>query len=241
MILPDDLRLRLLSGGVALSCLAGLQRPEPAAAALFALVLAHPMLGIALPWRRLWHLEAAVILLLVSLPFTLPGQTLVQIGGWQASLEGAVRALVIGCKVTASALLVSLLLGRVPLLHLAAALRGLFLPAPLVAVLIGAMRQIGTLRAEMARLQEAMRARSFRPGSNRHTWRSYGHMLGMLVLRSLHCATRIEEAQRLRGFAGALALHPLPPPRRADQAAAFALVAMAGLTLWWDRIGGAAG
>ena len=239
MILPGDLRVRLLVGVAALLCLGALHRPEPAIATLIALMMAHPMLGIALPWRRLWHLEAAVILLLVSLPFTLPGQPLVQIGGWQASLEGAVRALVIGCKVMASALLVSLLLGRVPLLHLAAALRGLHLPAPLVAVLIGAMRQIGTLRAEMTRLQEAMRARAFRPGTNRHSWRSYGHMLGMLVLRSLHRATRIEEAQRLRGFAGALALHPPSPPKRADLMAAVGLVALAGLILLWDRTGGA--
>jgi cobalt/nickel transport system permease protein len=47
-----------------------------------------------------------------------------------------------------------------------------------------------------------MRARAFRPGCGPHCWRSVGYLFGMLMVRSLERAERIDAAMRCRGFDG---------------------------------------
>jgi cobalt/nickel transport system permease protein len=235
MILPGDLRVRLLGGLAALLMIAPLSRPGPAFAAL-ALVLAAFALGRQpLPWRRLWHLEAFLILLLLTLPFTLPGQPLLHLGPLTATAEGLTRALVLCAKVAASVLLLTLLFAATPPERLAAAFRALHLPEPLVRIFLGVLRYLSLIRAEMQRLQDAMRLRSFRPGSNRHTWRSYGHLIGMMLLRALHRADRVEEAMRLRGYSGRLLAESLPPLTRADLLAGLAVTLPAAALFLWDK------
>ena len=46
------------------------------------------------------------------------------------------------------------------------------LPEALVQIFVLTARYLGLIRAEAGRLQEAMRARGFAPGSNRHSWRN---------------------------------------------------------------------
>jgi cobalt/nickel transport system permease protein len=63
-------------------------------------------------------------------------------------------------------------------------------------------------------LRIAMRVRGFRPGSNRHTWRSLGYLVGMLLVRSLERAERVRAAMLCRGYTGqfpALTSGPLLP------------------------------
>jgi cobalt/nickel transport system permease protein len=44
--------------------------------------------------------------------------------------------------------------------------------------------------------------RGFRPGVNRHTYRSFGYLAGMLLVRSLDRSERIVAAMKCRGFRG---------------------------------------
>ena len=48
----------------------------------------------------------------------------------------------------------------------------------------------------------AMRVRGFRPRLDRHTCRSLGYLVGMLLVRSFDRAERILAAMRCRGFRG---------------------------------------
>ncbi|MGD9298980.1 MAG: energy-coupling factor transporter transmembrane component T, partial [Thiohalocapsa sp.] len=79
-------------------------------------------------------------------------------------------------------------------------------PHKLVHLLLLTIGQIKHLDDERWRLRRAMRARAFVPRSNRHTWVSYGNLIGMLLVRSLERARRIEAAMRARGFQGRLYL-----------------------------------
>lgn len=233
-LIPQDLRLRLLTGFAVLIILSPLRHAGPACAALLAVVALFALSGQALPWRRLWHLEGFLILLLLTLPFTLPGDPLFTVGPLQASAEGLTRAGVIAGKVAASVLLLALLFARVEMAPLGVALRALHLPDALVRLLVGVGRYLGVIRAEALRLHDAMRLRSFRPRSNRHTWRSYGQMGGMLILRSMQRADRVEEAMRLRGYAGRFLVVPMPAPTTHDWLASLWMIAGAGLILGWD-------
>lgn len=235
VILPADLRVRLVAGGGALLLISPVVHPGPAFAALAAVLALGLVDGQPLPWRRLWHLEAFLALILLTLPFTLPGTPLWRIGPLTASAEGLWRAAVLGAKVTASVLLLAILFGRVEPERLGAAFRALRVPEALVRIFLGVLRYLGLIRAEMHRLREAMRMRSFRPASNLHSWRSYGNLIGMMLVRAMQRAERVEEAMRLRGYAGRFPGVDPGPVARADLWAGLAGLALAAALLVWDR------
>jgi cobalt/nickel transport system permease protein len=85
---------------------------------------------------------------------------------------------------------------------LAHALHHLHLPEKLVHLMLFTVRYVEVLRREYGRLAAAMKARGFRPRMNRHTYRAYGYLVGMLLVRSLDRSERIVAAMKCRGFRG---------------------------------------
>ncbi|MFA7437708.1 cobalt ECF transporter T component CbiQ [Castellaniella sp.] len=236
MMRPHDLRLRLLAVFAALLVFTPVQGLAPAATGVVAVLALYAARRQAIAWKRLFHLEGFLILLLITLPFTVPGAELFRLGPWVASAEGFARALALACKVTASVLLISLLFASVEVLSLGAALRGLHVPEMLVRLFVAVVRYLGLIQSEFRRLHESMRARAFVPRSGRHTWRSYGYLLGMLLVRAMERAERVEEAMRLRGYSGRFPQTHLPAPSAADWLALVGWVAGAALLLGWDAI-----
>ena len=47
-----------------------------------------------------------------------------------------------------------------------------------------------------------MKVRCFRPRTDRRTCRAYGHLVGMLLVRSLDRSERVMDAMKCRGFKG---------------------------------------
>jgi len=233
--LPAEHRLRLGALFWAVAALSQIRGPVAALIALGAVLGLALWTRVALPWRRLLHLEVFLILLFVTLPFTVPGRPLAEIGPLTLSAEGLIRAATLGAKTGAAVLLIAAALHGLAPAQIGAALRGLRLPEVLVRLFLATAHYLELTRAEAARLREAMRARAFRAGSNRHTWRSLGHLIGMLILRALARAERVEEAMRARGYAGRMPARALAPPLARDWAAALALALAASLLLLWDR------
>ena len=233
---PQELRLRLVSSLVVLLLMTSLSGLASAMIALALVLTLYGFTATPLPWRRLVHLEGFLVLLLLTLPFTLPGDPLFSIGPFVASVEGMSRALLLALKVTASVLLFALFFAGVEPVRLGLALSALGFPQPLVRIFVTVCRTLGLLRNEVSRLQDAMRARAFVPGSNRHTWKSYGNLIGMVLVRGLERAERVEEAMRLRGYQGRFPQSALTRPQRADWLAASALMGVAATLLLWDRL-----
>lgn len=234
MILPRDLRLRIVAATTVIILV------SPITGLLPGTVYVVCVLGIALteetalPWRKLMHLEAFLLLLLITLPFTLPGTPIFRIGPLTASWKGTERAIVVALKVTGSMLLLNLCFAHVETVRLGEAMRGLAVPEPLVRIFLGLVRYLGVIRTEFTRLQEAMVLRSFRPRSTMHTWRSYGNMIGMLLLRAMHRAERVEEAMRLRSYSGHFPTRDAPPISLRDWTFTCLLIGAATLLLIWD-------
>ena len=233
-----DPRLRILAAlAFALATVSLLHLP----AALAALALA---LGFALSaglaagelTRRLLALEGFMLILLLSLPFTIPGTPLLAVGPLTASLEGLERAALIALKANAVAIALLGLVGSLEPAVLGHALARLGAPEKLVHLLLLTVRQIHLLHAEFLRLRQAMRARAFVPRSDRHTWRSYGWLMGMLLVRSLARSRRILGAMRCRGFHGRLYLLDSAAWGRADTALLFALTPLLVLLPLLDRL-----
>ncbi len=238
MIPPADLRLRLVAAFLLVAAISQLRGLATAAAALAVILLAT--LVLFRPERRLWrrlvHVEGFVLLLFVMLPFTMPGAPLFTIGPLSASWEGLARAALIACKISASVLILLTFLGAVDPQRMGGALRGLRVPEPLVRLFVLTVRYVGVVREELQRLAEAMRARGFRARSNRHTWRSYGNLIGMVLVRALERAQRVEEAMLCRGYDGRFPYRALPAPAARDWAG-FTLLAVLAVTVFGiDRL-----
>ncbi len=200
-------------------------------AALGALLLAAAMaLGTGVRVRdlvrRLLVLEGFMLVLLLTLPFTVAGEALLDIGPLTASREGLLTALSILFKGNAVVLALFALVGTLEPVVFGHALGRLGVHEKLVHLLLLTVRQIGLLHQEFIRLRQSMRAHAFVPRSNRHTWNSYGYLVGMLLVRSLARARRILAAMRCRGFQGRLYLLDAPTWTATDtrSAAGFAML-----------------
>lgn len=186
--------------------------------------------------RRLAVLEGLMVVVLLSLPFTTPGEPWLRLGPLTATGEGLHLAALIAVKANAVVLALLGLLGGLEPAVLGHALARLGVPPKLVHLLLLTVRQITLLDAEHRRLRRAMRARAFVPRSNRHTWVSYGNLIGMLLVRSLERARRVEAAMRCRGFHGRLYLLDSRHWQGADTAWLLALVPLLAGLVALDRL-----
>jgi cobalt/nickel transport system permease protein len=158
-----------------------------------------PLKGTA---RRLVSLEGFMVVVLAMLPFTMPGRPLLEIGGMAASAEGLARAVAIALKANAAAVALLALVGSLDTVELGRALARLGAPERLVHLFLFTVRYLEVPAAEYRRLRIAMKARGFQASTGLHTWRSLGCLFGMLLVRAMERAERIDAAMRCRGFDG---------------------------------------
>ena len=168
--------------------------------ALLAALAARLSLGATL--RRLLCLEGFMVLVLIMLPFTVPGETLFHLWGLEGSREGLLQATSIAVKANAVAVALFALVGSMEAPVLGRAMTRLGVSPRFVHLFLFTTRYVSVLEEEYRRLRQAMRARAFRPVTGLHCWRSIGHLFGMLMVRSLERAERIDAAMRCRGFTG---------------------------------------
>ncbi len=193
-------------------------------------------------WRtlkRLTEVNLFVLMLLVFMPLSTPGEALLQWGGWQWSREGLEQALRIGVTANAVMLACGALLMTMEPPHLGHALSRLGVPAKLVHVFLFMVRYIEVIAQEYRRLRAAMKLRGFRAGSSLHALRSIGYLLGMLFVRSIDRADRIVEAMKCRGFDGHLYVLEKFALRVRDAVFVFVFLAALGGLGWleWAQTG----
>ncbi len=198
-----DPRARLILAALLALTVVSLQTANAGLVALFAAGAIARLGGVSLRrLRYLLPLELLMLVLLLTLPFSVPGTLLLAVGPLVASREGGALALLILFKANAVVLILFGLVGSLgagPAVH---ALARLGLPSKLCQLVLLTLRQIDLVGDEYARMRLAMRARAFVPQSNRHSWRALGWLSGMLLVRSLARARRVADAMRCRGFDG---------------------------------------
>jgi len=199
-----DPRVRLVTA-VSMAVLVALASRLPVLAAAFgaALLLALGAgLRVSQIWRRLAVLNGFVLVVLLLVPLTTPGETLVRLGSLEWTCQGFVFAAAIGLKANAIVLGLLVLVGSLEISTLGHALSHLRVPDKLTQLLLFTVRYIDLLHRESQRLRTAMKLRGFRPRMNVHTYRAYGYLIGMLLVRSLDRSERIIAAMKCRGFRG---------------------------------------
>ena len=156
--------------------------------------------------KRMAMMDGFIIFMLVLLPFSMPGDPIFTLWGFPASWQGLWRAVEVGLTANAVILALMVLVGSMEPVTLGQALHSLRCPERLVILLMFTVRYIEVLRAEYLRLRAAMKVRGFRPGTNWHTYRSIGYLVGMMMVRAIERSENILGAMKCRGFSGRLVL-----------------------------------
>ncbi|MDD3310876.1 cobalt ECF transporter T component CbiQ [Pseudodesulfovibrio sp.] len=199
-----DPRFRLLAAAALTLPAAVLHDLRAALAALAAgalLVLLARLSPVRVAGRVL-AVNAFILFLWLFIPFSLDGAPLLVLGPFTATREGVDLALLLTVKSNAILLTLMALLGTIPVQDLGPAMQRLGVPGKLCHILLFTYRYIFVIHQEYLTMRQAMQARGFRPRTDRHTYRSYAWLLGMLLVRSWDRAERVHGAMRCRGFQG---------------------------------------
>ena len=173
-----------------------------AAVALSVIVMAMAQMPLKRTLKRMITMDSFIIFMLAMLPFTVPGEPMFYVFGFPASWEGFLQAARIALKANAIVLMLMALVGTMESTTLGHALYRLRTPQTLIHLLMFTVRYIDVLYQEYKRLRTAMKARGFRPQNSRHTYVSFGYLVGMMLVRAMERSERVLEAMKCRGFVG---------------------------------------
>jgi cobalt/nickel transport system permease protein len=191
----------LIAAGV-FAVLQSLPAAETALAAALILVLVS-----RLPMR--WYLQrlAPVVLFVGAVVLTLPllvrdTEPVLRLGPLALSQSGLRLAILLACKGLGIVSLMLVLVGTAPLEDSIRAAHALRVPGLLVHLSMLTYRYLFVLAGELAQLRVALRLRGYHNRLNRHSFRTIGHVVGTLLVRSYERSERVGQAMRLRGFDG---------------------------------------
>lgn len=156
--------------------------------------------------RRMIAMDMFIVVMIIMLPFTMTGDAMFHVLGFAASKQGFIHAIGIALKANAVVLTLLALVGTLEANTLGHTLARLKVPEKLVHLLLFTVRYLDVVSREYRRMRKAMKARAFTPRNNLHTWRSFGYLVGMLLVRSLERSERIFAAMKCRGYCGKLYL-----------------------------------
>ena len=199
-----DPRVKIIAA-VVLSLLIALCRDFTTAGA--GLLLAVVLIAVArippgLLLRRLLIVNTFNLMLFILLPLTYGQPPDISFAGMELSRPGLLLAALIALKANTIILYFISLLATSTVARLGHGLQELHLSPRLCLLLLFSYRYIFVIYEEYERLHRAAGLRCFKPGTNLHTYKTYGNLLGMLMVKSWNRASRVQQAMELRGFQG---------------------------------------
>ncbi|THB76613.1 MAG: cobalt ECF transporter T component CbiQ [Desulfobulbaceae bacterium] len=165
------------------------------------------------------------LFLFITLPLTYGGDPFL-IWGVPVSKAGFLLGGLIVIKTNGILLALIALLGTSTVSSLGHGLNALGVSDRLTALLLFSYRYIFVIEQEFKRLQRAAKIRGFSPGTNVHTYRTFGYLIGMTMVKSWDQSQRIHDAMVLRGYDGQF--FPLTNPSNRSP---FDLILFLGLVL----------
>ena len=151
---------------------------------------------------RLLVVNVFVLFLWLTLPLSIEGTALFDIGPWHVTTEGVAYTTAITLKANAIFLFTISILGTSEIFALVHALDHFKVPKRLLYLFFFFYRYLTVIHQEYTGVRAAVKARGFVPKTNLHTWRTYAYMVGMLFVKSYERSNRIYQAMTLRGFRG---------------------------------------
>ncbi len=182
--------------------------------------------------RRLGEVNVFMAMLVVILPFSVPGTPLFSLGPIMYTREGLRQALLIAAKGNGIALMMTVMLTTMDVVRLGHALSMLKVPDKLIHLFLFTVRYVTVLEHEYRRLSMAMKVRCFQPRMNRHSYRSLAYLVAMLLVRSYYRSNRILAAMKCRGFHGRFYVIRNLALAGGDVAFSLGALVAAGILVW---------
>lgn len=180
--------------------------------------------------KRLTEINTIFIFLLIAMPLSVPGNTLLNLGPLSWSDQGVFMALKIGLKSNAIMILSGVMVATIEPTTLGLALTKIGVPLKFAHIFLFMVRYIETVALEYRRLRNAMKLRGFKAQADMHSLRSIGYLVGMMLVRTMDRADRISDAMKCRGFHGKFYVLEKFKARQSDWIFfALAIIIIAGL------------
>lgn len=161
-------------------------------------------LPVRLVLKRMVAINTFTFFLWLTLPLTYGGGEFITMGPLSLSIDGLQLAALITLKTNAIILSIIALLGTTRIANIGHALEALHCPKKLCFILLFSYRYVFVIYQEYRRLVRAAQMRCFVPATTIHTYRTFGYLFGMTLVKSWNRATRVHQAMVLRGFNGQL-------------------------------------
>ncbi len=152
--------------------------------------------------KRLATVNLFILLLWITLPLTGGGEQTITIGPVTLSDRGIALAWLITLKANAIYLLLTALMTTSTVGAIGHALQRMRLPHKLILLLLTTYRYLARIDLEYWRLRRSASLRCFHGATNLHTYRTYGYLIGMTLIRSYERSRRVHQAMLMRGFNG---------------------------------------
>lgn len=151
---------------------------------------------------RLLVVNTFVLMLWLILPFSYPGNMLLRIGSFVMTEQGVQYALMLTVKCNAIILINISLLSTCGIYNVVHALDHLRVPNRLIHLLFFIYRYAHVMQHEYYRLRDTLKIRGFKPRTSLNTYRTYGSIIGTLMIRGYERSEQIHKAMICRGFKG---------------------------------------
>ncbi len=187
--------------------------------------------------KRLLAVNLFTLLLWITLPLTGGGEAVTPLGPLDLSTGGIGLALLITFKTNGIVLILTALAATSSILEIGHSLERLHLPHKLILLLLTTYRYLGLIEEEYRRLRRSAALRCFSKTTSLHTYRTYGYLIGMTLIRSYDRSRRIHKAMLMRGFQGYFPLLTIRTTRPTDLLLLFFFLAcgaaLALLPVFW--------
>ena len=170
--------------------------------------------------KRLLLVNAFTLFLLITLPLTYGGNQILLFSRLPISIEGLQLGLLITLKTNTILLAIMALLTTSNISVLGYGLERLGVPLRLCYLVLFCYRYIFVIEQEFKRLLRAAQVRCFSPSTSLHTYRTFGYLFGMTLVKSWEQAHRVHQAMILRGFQGRF----IPLARQSMDAKSYLLI-----------------
>jgi cobalt/nickel transport system permease protein len=199
-----DPRVRILSAVTYSIIIAVTGKLEVACAGLTAgvVLIALARLSVKHVLYRLLIINTFILMLWLILPFSFPGNTIFRVGSLIMTEQGVRYALMLTLKCNAIVLINISLLSTCGIFNLVHALDHLRVPNKLIHLLFFMYRYAHVMEHEYYRLRDTLKIRGFKPRTSVKTYRTYGAIIGTLMIRGYERSEQIHKAMICRGFKG---------------------------------------
>jgi cobalt/nickel transport system permease protein len=199
-----DTRCKIAAFMVFIICLSFVKTP-PAAVAAFLFAVCTGFVS-RIPMSYLLNkLKLPLLFLLplvLMLPVTSGGESLISIGAVQVYREGLYRSFLVIAKSSTILFLVFIMMGTSPFSETASALRSMRVPEKFIDIMIFTYRYIFVFMDDLRRMRRALILRGFRNRNSLRSLRSSGNLAGSMLVRSYERTGSIYSAMVLRGYTG---------------------------------------